>query len=353
MEKKKKRPNWLGRMSDDDLAIFTAEDLEDCDGDRLPSGSLSLDVALGGGLPRARIIEYWGADSAGKTSMALKAAAAILKSDEKAKVGYVGLEDMLDPKRVRALGIPEDDRFQVVYVRLAEKALSLIYNMIKSKEFSLIILDSIPALLARSDDKGEVGAGAICAYHRLLNHFLRKASSILGIKSKDTNLTSLLTINQVRERFVETWGSFGDDREIAPGGRGLRHWKSLSIKFTKIGRLTADVGGEKETVGIRIQFTITKSKIRGCMEGNQGIIDLYNKNYPPFKAGDIDYIKDVRIEACKLGIISRAGAYYSYEGRKFHGQEELDKYLLEQSEIRAKLRGEVLNAWRQKFEEGF
>jgi len=346
LEEIHKKFDWLGKLDVEkrEICILSGNDIANTQElTRINTGILALDVTLGGGLPKASIIEFWGPESVGKTSIALKCASSAMKQLSDACVGYVCMESPVSEDWARKLGVPLDDRLNVVYPNKAEDALEVAFRMITSRKFSLVILDSVPALTAETEAKSQIGKRYIAPV-ALLNTFLRKVINTLG-KGTDPNQTSVILINQVRVQFGLGWDYSPDELEYTPGGRGLRHFKNLSIKFIRQDLIRSE---EDEVVGMAVRFIITKSKISNCLEHSDGNFDFYIKDNPPFKAGEIDYIKDVRQEACKANVITRSGAYYEYAGRSFHGQASLDKYLMEQPDIREEIHKKVVEFWSNK-----
>lgn len=289
----------------------------------IPTGSLSLDIALGaGGIPKGRIIEIFGPESSGKTTIALHMLAEVQKAGGIA--AFVDAEHALDPVYAKKIGVNVEELY-ISQPDDGEQALDITETMVRSGAIDIIIVDSVAALVPKSEIDGEMGDSHMGVQARLMSQALRKLTAITA-KSK----CIVIFINQLREKIGMTYGS----SETTTGGRALKFYSSVRIDVRK---------GESIKNGTEIFGTKTKIKI------------AKNKIAPPFKLAEFDIMYGSGIshegDVLDLGVdcdvVSKGGAWYSYgETRLGQGRENAKKFLLENPAI---LR-DIENAVRKHFE---
>ncbi len=276
----------------------------------ISTGSISLDLALGiGGIPRGRIIEMYGAESSGKSTIALHCVAEAQKAGGLAL--YVDAEHALDVEYAKTLGV-DVDRLYISQPTTGEEALEIMDTVIRSGAVDLVILDSVAALVPRAEIEGEMGDSFVGIQARMMSQALRK----LGGSINKSN-TAAVFINQLREKIGVMYGN----PETTPGGRALKFWASVRLEVRK---------GEAIKVGADQIGSRTKVKV------------VKNKMAPPFKNAEFDMIfgkgvskyGDLLDVATNCSIISKAGAYYSYkETRLGQGRDNSRSFLEENPKI--------------------
>ncbi len=285
----------------------------------IPTGSLSLDMALGiGGLPKGRIIEMYGPESGGKSTLALHCCAEAQRLG--GTVLYIDAEHAMDPEYARTLGV-DVDKLYISQPNNGEEALEIADVMAKSGGLALIVIDSVAALVPRAEIEGEIGDSFVGVQARLMSQALRKLG---GTMSKSN--TCAIFINQIREKIGVMYGN----PETTPGGRALKFWASVRLEVRRGDAIK--VGTEQ--IGSRTKVKVVKNKVA-----------------PPFRTAEFDMIfgrgisraGDVLDNAALKGIVSRAGTYFNYgEIRLGQGRDNARNFLEENEpvfrEIEAKLR---------------
>ena len=296
------------RLGDDNSAVNV---------EAISTGSLSLDLALGiGGVPRGRIVEIYGPESSGKTTLALHVLASAQKNGGEA--AFIDVEHALDPTYARALGV-DIENLLISQPDTGEQALEITEQLVRSGAIDVIVVDSVAALLPRSELEGEMGDSSVGVIARLMSQALRK---LPGAVSK-TN-TVVIFINQLREKIGVMYGN----PETTPGGRALKYFSSVRIDVRRIETLKS--GGE--LVGNRTRAKIVKNKVA-----------------PPFKEAEFDIIYGEGISkvgeildlACKLDIIDKAGAWFTYKDVRIQGRDGMKEYLRANPEISDEIEAEV------------
>jgi len=275
-----------------------------------PTGSLNLDLALGiGGLPKGRIIEIYGQESGGKTTVSLHAIAEAQKRGGIA--AFVDVEHALDPVYAAKLGVNIDELI-VSQPDTGEQALEIMERLVRSGAVDIIVLDSVAAMVTRAEIEGEMGDTHVGQQARLMSAALRKLTSIIG----KTGAVAIF-INQVREKI----GGYGNP-ETTPGGRALKFYASVRIQVSKTSEKIMD-GADQ--IGVRTRCKVVKNKVA-----------------PPFKQCEFDMIYGVGISkvgeildlAVELDIGKKSGAWYYYgDMRLGQGRENAKKYLLENADL--------------------
>jgi recombination protein RecA len=287
----------------------------------ISTGSISLDLALGGrGVPRGRVIEVFGPESSGKTTLALQIIANAQKDGGVA--AFVDAEHALDPSWARRLGVNLDDLL-VSQPDTGEQALEIVELLVRSNAVDIIIIDSVAALIPRAEIEGEMGDSHVGLQARLMSQALRKLTGAIN-KSK----CSVLFINQIREKIGVMFGN----PETTPGGRALKFYASVRIDIRRTGSLK-----EGETaVGNRVRAKVVKNKIA-----------------PPFRQAEFDIMFDEGISASgdlidlaiAAEIVQKSGAWFSYgDTRLGQGRENAKNFLKDNPDLFAEIKAKVLEA---------
>ncbi|MEO7126705.1 MAG: recombinase RecA [Nakamurella sp.] len=276
----------------------------------IPTGSIALDVALGiGGLPRGRIIEIYGPESSGKTTLTLHAVASAQAAGGIA--AFIDAEHALDPEYAKALGV-DTDALLVSQPDTGEQALEIADMLIRSGAISLIVIDSVAALVPRAEIEGEMGDSHVGLQARLMSQALRKITGALS-----TTGTTIIFINQLREKI----GVFFGSPETTTGGKALKFYASVRLDIRRIESLKD--GGD--AIGNRTRVKVVKNKVA-----------------PPFKQAEFDILYghgisregsliDVGVEQA---IVRKSGAWYTYDGEQLgQGKENVRKFLLENPDV--------------------
>ena len=289
--------------------------------DGIPTGSLSLDMALGGqGIPSGRVAEIFGPEASGKTTLALHVVAQAQRRGGIA--AFIDAEHALDPSWAKKLGV-ELETLLVSQPGCGEEAMSIAEMLIKSNAVDVIVIDSVAALVPRKELEGEIGDTHVGLQARLMSQSLRKLTGVIS-KSK----TSVIFINQIREKIGVMFGS----PETTPGGRALKFDSSCRIDVRRIGQIKE---GE-EVIGQRVRAKVVKNKVA-----------------PPFRLAEFDmmhsegisYEGDVLDLAMAEKLIVRTGAWFRYgEHHLGQGREKVREYLKENPKLTEELRAKVLAA---------
>ncbi len=290
----------------------------------LPSGCLSLDIALGGGYPKGRIIEIYGPESSGKTTLTLHAIAEIQKQGGTA--AFIDAEHALDPAYARKLGV-DTENLLVAQPDNGEQALEITETLVRSNAVDLIVVDSVAALVPQAEIDGDMGDAHMGLQARLMSQALRKLTGIIN-KSKAT----VIFINQIRMKIGVMFGN----PETTTGGNALKFYASVRADIRRI----AQIKSGDDIIGNRTKVKIVKNKIAAPFRVAEFDI-MYNEGIS--KTGDII---DLAVEHEILG---KSGAFYKYNDQNIgQGRENAKKYLLENpdvmaeidAKVRAKIRGE-------------
>ena len=295
--------------------------------DSIPSGALSLDIALGiGGFPRGRIIEVFGPESSGKTTVALHAIAEAQKQGGIA--AFIDAEHALDPVYAKKLGV-DIDNLIVAQPDTGEQALEIAEQLIRSGAVDIITIDSVAALVPKAEIDGEMGDSHIGLQARLMSQALRKITGVLN-KSR----TVAIFINQLREKVGIMFGN----PETTPGGRALKFYSSVRLDVRK--QEAIKMNGE--VVGSRTKVKVVKNKVA-----------------PPFREAifDIVYGEGISNEGCvldiavDLDIVDKSGAWFAYNGQKIgQGRENAKIFLKENPDIMFEIETKVRENFNQAFE---
>jgi recombination protein RecA len=297
--------------------------------DVVSSGSLMLDRALGvGGYPKGRIIEIFGPESSGKTTIALHAIAEVQKTGGRA--AFIDAEHALDPVYAKKLGV-DTDELLLSQPDTGEQALEIVEALVRSEAMSIIVIDSVAALVPQAEIEGEMGDSHVGLQARLMSQALRKLGGIVN----KTN-TICIFINQLREKVGVMFGN----PETTPGGRALKFYSTVRLDVRR---------GEQ-------------IKVNGDVLGNKTVIKVVkNKVAPPFKTAEVEImygegiskIGEVIDLAASMGIIDKSGAWFSYKGEKIGQGKENVKLVLKNNkalydEISKKVRNDLFNVEEEK-----
>lgn len=284
------------------------------------TGSLSLDIALGlGGIPKGRIVEIYGPESSGKTTVSLHMAAEVQKAGGTA--AFIDAEHALDPVYAKNIGVNIDE-LCISQPDNGEQALEIAEILVRSGAVDILIIDSVAALVPKAEIDGEMGDAHVGLQARLMSQALRKLTPVVG-KSK----CIVIFINQLREKIGMLFGN----PETTTGGRALKFYSSVRLDVRRIDILKQ---GE-DTVGNRTRVKVVKNKIA-----------------PPFKTAEFDIMYgtgiskegDVLDLGVNLGIIDKSGAYYSYKEDKIgRGREDAKNYLKQHEQVMEAIEGEIKN----------
>ena len=284
----------------------------------IPTGSLSLDLALGiGGLPRGRIVEIYGPESSGKTTLALHVLAEAQKMG--GEVAFVDAEHALDPTYAKALGVNVEDML-ISQPDTGEQALEITEALVRSGAIDVVVVDSVAALVPRAEIEGEMGDSFVGLHARLMSQALRK---LTGVINKTNSI--VIFINQLREKVGVMYGN----PEVTTGGRALKFYASVRIDVRRIETLKS--GGE--VVGNRTRAKVVKNKVA-----------------PPFREAEFDIMYGEGISligelidlGVKLGLVQKSGSWYSMgETRIGQGRDAAKQYLKNNPEIADNLEAEI------------
>ena len=303
-------------------SIMRLGDNEKREIDVIPSGSISLDIALGiGGYPKGRIIEIYGPESSGKTTFALHAIAEAQKLGGKA--AFIDAENSLDPQYAARLGV-DINELLLSQPDNGEQALEIAEALVRSGAISVIVIDSVAALVPQAEIEGEMGDSHVGLQARLMSQALRKLAGIINKTG-----TVAIFINQLREKVGVMFGN----PEVTPGGRALKFYSSIRLDIRR---------SEQIKIGTDIIGNKTKVKV------------VKNKMAPPFKTCEIDimYGTGISLEGeivdlgSEINVLEKAGAWYSYNGEKIgQGKENVKEYL----KSNPKVKEEILNKIREYY----
>lgn len=275
----------------------------------IPSGALTLDLALGGGIPKGRVIEIYGPESSGKTTLALHAIAEVQKAGGIA--AFVDAEHALDPTYAQALGV-DIENLLVSQPDTGEAGLEIVDQLVRSTAIDLVVVDSVAALVPRAEIEGEMGDTHVGLQARLMSQALRKITGNIGKTG-----CSVIFLNQLRQKIGVTYGN----PETTTGGNALKFYASVRMDIRRIQTLKKGT----EEYGIRAKVKVAKNKVA-----------------PPFRIAEFDVIfgKGISTYGCLMdlaeetGIVTRRGAWYSYNGENIaQGRDNAIKYMEERPEF--------------------
>ena len=303
-----------------DGSIMKLGDAKKVDVELLPSGSLSLDLALGGGYPKGRIIEIYGPESSGKTTLTLHAIAEIQKQGGTA--AFIDAEHALDPSYARKLGV-DTENLLIAQPDNGEQALEIAETLVRSNAVDLIVVDSVAALTPKAEIDGDMGDSHMGLQARLMSQALRKLTGIIN-KSKAT----VIFINQIRMKIGVMFGN----PETTTGGNALKFYASVRMDIRRTGQIK--VGDD--IIGNRTKVKIVKNKIA-----------------PPFRLAEFDIMYNEGISktgdildlAAQYGVVEKSGAFYKYGGETIgQGRDKTKTFLKDNPEIMSEIDNKVREA---------
>jgi recombination protein RecA len=284
----------------------------------IPSGSLSLDLALGvGGIPRGRITEIFGPEASGKTTLGLHAIAEAQKLGGTA--AYIDVEHALDPSYAKRLGVNVDDML-ISQPDTGEQALEITEALVRSAAVDIIVIDSVAALVPQAEIEGQIGDAHVALQARLMSQALRKLAAAIGKTG-----TAVVFINQLREKVGIIFGN----PEVTPGGRALKFYSSVRIDLRRMDTIKQG----DEAVGNHVKARVVKNKVA-----------------PPFRSAEFDIMFDHGISregnlidlGAELGLVSKSGAFFSYgDVRLGQGRENAKQFLRQHPEIAQDIEGRI------------
>lgn len=297
--------------------------------DAIPTGSLSLDIALGiGGLPRGRIIEIYGPESSGKTTLALHCIAQGQKNGGCA--AFIDVEHALDPVYASALGV-DVDSLLVSQPDTGEQALEITESLVRSGAIDVIVVDSVAALVPRAEIEGEMGDSHVGLQARLMSQALRKLAGAIA----KSNCVAIF-INQLREKVGIVYGN----PEVTPGGRALKFYSSVRLDIRKIETLKSN----GEIIGSRTRAKVVK-----------------NKMAPPFREAEFDIMYGQGISregelldlAVKFDIVQKSGSWFAYKDQKLaQGRDKVKEYFKSNPDIMGEIENKVFDAYEDMYSRG-
>merc|ERR1712216_956107 len=284
-----------------------------------PSGAMTLDIALGGGLPRGRIVEIYGPESSGKTTLAMHAMAEMQKLG--GTVALIDAEHAFDPDYAKRLGLNVDD-LVVCQPETGEMALEVVDTLVRSAAVDLICVDSVAALVPRSEIEGEIGMVQVGAHARLMSQALRK----INVNAAKAG-TTIIFLNQLRSKVGVIYGS----PEVTTGGNALKYYSSVRLDIRRR-EVIKGKAGEDDT-GVRCKVKVAKNKVA-----------------PPYKIAEFDmmFVRGISSEGCvfdvaeSTGVIEKKGSWYSFKGEQLgQGREKTLSFLDENPEMKATIETDV------------
>lgn len=285
----------------------------------ISTGSLSLDMALGGrGVPKGRVIEIFGPEASGKTTLSLHIVASAQKQGGTA--AFIDVEHALDPTYAEKIGVKLED-LVISQPDSGEQALNTAETLVRSNAVDIVVVDSVAALVPQAEIEGNIGDAHVGLQARLMSQALRKLTAIIS-KSN----TCVIFINQLREKIGISWGN----PETTPGGRALKFYASVRLDVRKIGSLK---NSTEEVIGTHVRVSVVKNKVA-----------------PPFRkvefdimhSGGISYEGDVLDMAVTAEIVKKSGAWMEYKGNRIgQGREKTKDYLKENSPVMKEIEAEV------------
>ena len=312
----------FGKGSVMKLGDYTAMNVE-----AIPTGALSLDIALGiGGIPRGRIIEVFGPESSGKTTLALHLIAEAQKTGGEA--AFIDAEHALDPVYAKHLGVNIDELI-VSQPDTGEQALEIAEALVRSGALDIIVVDSVAALVPKAEIDGDMGDAHVGLQARLMSQALRKLAGVIN-KSKCV----IVFINQLREKVGVMFGN----PETTPGGRALKFYSSVRLDIRRVESLKQD----GEVIGNRTRVKVVKNKVA-----------------PPFREAEFDIIygKGISKEgnildaAVNLDIVEKSGSWFSYNGDRIgQGRENVKDYLAKNPKVAEEIEGKIRANYEKAFE---
>jgi len=290
----------------------------------IPTGSISLNIALGGGIPKGRIVEIYGPESSGKTTLSLHIVSELQK--KKGTAAFVDAEHALDPDYAKKIGVKINDLI-ISQPDSGEQALEIVEALVRSNAVDLVVVDSVAALTPKKEIEGEMGDSHMGLQARLMSQALRKLTSIVH-KSN----TTIIFINQIRMKIGVVFGN----PETTTGGKALKFYSSVRIEVRK----SAQIKQGENIIGNRVKAKVVKNKVAPPFKTTEFDI-MYNEG--------ISYYGDVLNTGVKYNVIKKGGAWYNYEDQKLgQGYEASRKLLKENPKIANEIIAKIKNAVKEE-----
>ncbi len=295
------------------------------DVDVIPTGSMGLDTALGiGGVPRGRVIEIFGPESSGKTTLSLHVVAEAQKAN--GVCAFIDAEHALDPEYAKKIGVKVDELL-ISQPDTGEQALEIVESLVRSGKLDVVVIDSVAALTPKDEIEGEMGAHHVGKQARLMSQALRKLTAITA-RSK----TVVIFINQIRMKIGVMFGS----PETTPGGKALKFYTSVRLDIRRI----AQIKKGDEVMGGRVRVKVVKNKVAAPFKVTEFDL-MYNEG--------ISHEGEIIALGEKFGVIQKTGANYSYGDTKLaHGYDKTRIFLKENKDVARKIMSDIRNAQKKE-----
>ena len=295
------------------------------DVDVIPTGSMGLDTALGiGGVPRGRVIEIFGPESSGKTTLSLHVVAEAQKAN--GVCAFIDAEHALDPEYAKKIGVKVDELL-ISQPDTGEQALEIVESLVRSGKLDVVVIDSVAALTPKDEIEGEMGAHHVGKQARLMSQALRKLTAITA-RSK----TVVIFINQIRMKIGVMFGS----PETTPGGKALKFYTSVRLDIRRI----AQIKKGDEVMGGRVRVKVVKNKVAAPFKVTEFDL-MYNEG--------ISHEGEIIALGEKFGVIQKMGANYSYGDTKLaHGYDKTRIFLKENKDVARKIMSDIRNAQKKE-----
>ena len=305
-------------------AIMKMGEAQKLEVETVPSGSLALDIALGGGIPRGRIVEIYGPESSGKTTLASHIVAEAQKTGGLA--AFIDAEHAFDPEYARKIGV-DVDNLLISQPDTGEQALEIAETLVRSNAVDVVVIDSVAALVPRSEIEGDMGDAQVGAQARLMSQALRKITAAVS-KSKCV----VIFINQIRMKIGVMFGN----PETTSGGNALKFYASVRMDIRRIDKIEEGTGDAREIIGNRTRVKVVKNKVAPPFRMAEFDI-LYNRG--------ISYEGDVIDMGVKYEVINKSGAFYTYNDLKIgQGRENARQFLLTNPQVRDEIAEKIREA---------
>ena len=288
--------------------------------DTSSSGALSLDIALGGGLPKGRVVEIFGPESSGKTTLSLHAVAEVQKAGGTA--AFIDAEHALDPVYAGRIGVDTDDLL-LSQPDNGEQALEIVETLVRSRAVGIVVIDSVAALTPKAEIEGDMGDAHVGLQARLMSQALRKLTAIIS-----RSQTTVVFINQLRMKIGVMFGN----PETTPGGNALKFYSSVRLDIRRIGQIKAS--SAEQVIGNRVRVKVVKNKVA-----------------PPFRISEFDIMYNEGLSRCgdsldlatDYGLVVKSGAWFSLDGQKIaQGREAAKQFLKDNPKVLAKLEQQIM-----------
>lgn len=313
-------------------AVMRMGDATNTEVEHFSTGLLSLDHAIGGGYPKGRIIEVYGAESSGKTTLALAAVAQMQRDG--GTVAYIDAENAMDPVYTKALGV-DLDKLLLSQPDSGEQALSIADALAASAAVDLIVVDSVAALVPQVEIDGEMGEAHVGLQARLMSQALRKLSGAVN-----KNNCTMIFINQLREKVGVAFGN----PEVTPGGRALKFYSSIRMSVFGSEQVKEGSGDKMVVTGKITKIKVTKNKVAAPFKQIE-VENVFGKG--------LSRVSDLLTLAVENKVVQKAGAWYSYNGEHIgQGKTNSIKFLEDHPDLQPEIEGKIKEAWANDGKDG-